>query len=493
MTQPFTGNPCHIYTSTRGDSKAVSFDQAVLQGFALDGGLFVPKALPSFSLDELKGMAGMAYTELAVYILSRFIDPAVIPGTDLERLILKSFSSFDHPDIIPLVPCPLRPDLRIMELFRGPTLSFKDIAMGFLVRVMDYLLAKGNRKLNLVLATTGDTGPAAAHAAAGLSTMDCWPLFPKGMITLEQEVQMTSLTASNIHPVGVENCPDGGDDLDRVVLNLFSDPDLKNKLQLSSVNSINWCRVMVQAVHYFYGYFRACKTIVAPVVFSVPSGAFGNLFAGFLARKMGLPVQEFICAVNANQTLYRAFTTGVFKNEALISTCSSAIDIVVPYNFWRFLYFASGRNAVKIRTWMDEFHATGQVIIDPETLNAIQNGFVSTSVSDQQTLATIKAVYKADPSYLLDPHGAVAVAGAKTMAHRYSAGTSIVCLATAHPAKFPDIIAKALGGKSLPQEATHASLVQAKKADQKLEVCELRDLEGHLINRMQTRNGKCNG
>ena len=481
--------PPILFTSTRGQTDPVNFDTAVLRGFAPDGGLFVPDRLPRFRPDELEEMAELGYTGLAVHILSRFIDPRIIPAEDLDRLVKESFTAFTHPDILPIVPCPEAPDIRIMELFHGPTLSFKDIAMGFLVRVMDYLLARENRHLNLVLATTGDTGPAAAHAAAGLRTMDCWPLFPKGRITREQEVQMTGLTAPNIHPVGVENCPDGGDDLDRVVLSLFSDPRLKQDLELSSVNSINWCRVMVQSVHYFYGYLRVCDRLGDPVRFSVPSGAFGNLFAGFLAREMGLPIKEFICSVNANQTLYRAFTTGEFRNDALIPTCSSAIDIVVPYNFWRFLYFASGRNTDKIKSWMDEFRSRGRVKLDPDTRAAIRRGFSAVSISDDQTLETIRRLYTSAEPYLLDPHGAVAVAGAFAARDTPEAETPIVCMATAHPAKFPGVSTRALEGAEgnaadLPGEAVHPSLVRAAQAPQNLATCRLESLESYLINAM---------
>ncbi|MCG8636745.1 MAG: threonine synthase [Desulfobacterales bacterium] len=472
------------FTSTREKIDPVRFDEAVLQGFAPGGGLFVPDRLPQFSKADLNQMKELSYPDLCVAVLSNFIDPGIIPPKDLETLVRKSFEGFGHPDILPLVPCPTDSSIRIMELFHGPTLSFKDIAMGFLVRVMDYLLAREGRHLNIILATTGDTGPAAAHAAAGLSTIDCWPLFPKGMITPEQEIQMTGLTAPNIHPVGVRNCPDGGDDLDRVVLDLFRDRDLKTRLNLSSVNSINWCRVMVQSVHYFYAYFRTCEQVGDPIVFSVPSGAFGNLFAGYLAREMGLPVHRFICSVNANQTLNRAFTSGLFKHGDLITTCSSAIDIVIPYNFWRFLYFATGRDTAKISRWMDEFRASGQVQLDAPTREAITKGFQSVSVTDRLTLATIKELYGAGPSYLLDPHGAVALAGAS----KEDGSMPVVCLATAHPAKFPDIITRALAGPGLPPEATHPSLVPG--SDINLDVCDLGNLEQYLINSIGSVSGR---
>ena len=478
------------FTSTLTDIVPVDFGTAVLQGFAPDGGLFVPNRLPRFSKKDLAELKDLSYTDLCFQILSRFIDPAVIPSQDLNLLIKDSFKGFP-PDVIPLAPCPDEAHSYILELFHGPTLSFKDIAMGFLVRAVDYLLKKENRRLNIVLATTGDTGPAAAHAAANLSTINCWPLFPKAMITPEQEGQMTGIKAKNIHPVGVTNCPDGGDDLDQVVYNLFNDPVRKKRLKLSSVNSINWCRVMVQSVHYFYAYFRVCRLekrqIGDPVIFSVPSGAFGNLFAGYLARQMGLPVDTFICAVNANQTLYRAFTQGIFQPKNLIPTCSSAIDIVLPYNFWRFLYFASGCDKLKLRRWMEELEDTGRFELDAASRKSITQGFHSVSILDDLTLKTIKSFYETDQSYLLDPHGAVAVAGAK--AYNAKQDMPVVCFATAHPAKFPDVTAKALGlseSSPFPNAAQHTDLVNIPESKANLTTCPLDNLEDYLINAMET-------
>lgn len=486
------------YTSTCGNIEPVGFDAAVLQGFAPDGGLFVPDRLPKFSKKHLAEIQYLSYTDLCSRILSAFIDPAIIPQQDLDWLIQQSFKGFDHQDIIPLVPCPEHQKFYIMELFHGPTQSFKDIAMGFLVRTMDYLLARQDQRLNLVLATTGDTGPAATHAAAGLSTIDCWPLFPKGMISPEQEGQMTRIRAANIHPVGVTHCPDGGDDLDRVILSLFNDHERKARLKLSSVNSINWCRVMFQSVHYFYAYFQICaltgRKIGSPVVFSVPSGAFGNLFAGYLAREMGLPVKTFICAVNANQTLFRAFTEGVFEPSALIPTCSSAIDIVLPYNFWRFLYFASGRNWEKIKSWMDKLDAGGRVELDEEIHDAIIQGFQPVSVTDEQTLRTIREYFESTPSYLIDPHGAVALTGALRL--RIDDSIPVVCLATAHPAKFPDVIARALElkeGSPLPEAAVHPDLVRVPDNEVNLSICALGSLENYLADAIGSIEGCISG
>ena len=476
------------FASTRGGISPVTFDEAVLQGFAADGGLFVPDSIPQITESNLQSWANLSFQDLAFEILSLFIDPDIIPENDLKQLLDDSYSGFEHHDVIKLVPYESCEGTYIMELFHGPTLSFKDVAMGFLMNVLDYFLKKRNQHLNIILATTGDTGPAAAWAAAGKKTIDCWPLYPRGMISDPQERQMTTLGADNVHPLGVENCPDGGDDLDLVVAKLFADENRVKKLNLSSVNSINWCRVMMQSVHYFYGYFRVVEKIGEKVVFSVPSGAFGNSFAGYLARAMGLPVETFICANNTNQALHTAFSQGVFEKKDLIQTASSAIDICVPYNFWRFLYFSVNGDSNKIKQWMDEFESSGHVALDRQTQHAICDGFMSTSISDQQTREIIKQSFEHSNSYLLDPHTAVAVAASSNLKEQLPASAKVVCVATAHPSKFPDVIKRSLGvNGELPVQARHDSLDKASKVCQHLRLCHIDHLEHALIDAMTTQ------
>ena len=473
------------FVSTKGGISPVAFDEAVLQGFAADGGLFVPDSIPAISQQQLESWADLSYQDLAFEILSLFIDRLIIPSNDLRQLLNDSYRGFEHPDVIKLVPYGTDQRTFIMELFHGPTLSFKDIAMGFLMNVLDYFLKKRNQHLNIILATTGDTGPAAAWAAAGKQTIDCWPLYPRGMISDPQERQMTTLGAANVHPVGVENCPDGGDDLDLVVAKLFADEKLVKNLNLSSVNSINWCRVMMQAVHYFYGYYRAVQNVGDKVIFSVPSGAFGNSFAGYLARSMGLPVETFICANNTNQALHTAFSQGVFAKKDLVQTISSAIDICVPYNFWRFLYFSVDGDSDTIKQWMEEFEQNGHVDLDHQTRASIQSGFISISVSDEQTSETIKESFNNSNSYLLDPHTAVAVAASNNLRDKLPEKAKVICLATAHPAKFPDIMKQCLVvNGELPVQARHDSLDKASKVCQHLRLCDIDHLEHALVEAM---------
>lgn len=475
------------HISTKGGIDPVGLDTAILQGFAEDGGLFVPETIPELSWNMLKKLSVLSYNELAYEIVSCFIDPKIIPAEDLKNLIEISLAGFEHPDVIPIVSLKNNDDILIMELFHGPTLSFKDIAMGFLINTMDYLLNRKQQHLNIILATTGDTGPAAAFASSGKKSIDCWPLYPTGMISVEQERQMTTFQSKNIHPFSVNHCKNGSDDLDEVVANLFSKSDIKNKYKLTSVNSINWCRVMFQAVHYAYGYFKVCDQIGDPVDFCVPSGAFGNLFAGFLAQKMGIPIRRFICANNQNQILHRVISTGEFVKKDLIQTISSAIDIVVPYNFWRFLYYTSGCNPSRISDWMDQFEINGKIQLDEQTMNSMKISFDSCSITDEKTLWTIKQIWETE-SYLLDPHGAVAMAGAMEKNNIIDENGKTICLATAHPAKFPGIILKALGSGSqdeLPENAFHTSLINAAEKKQNRTVCDLERLEQCLISGMQ--------
>ena len=454
------------YVSNLGTVAPVDLETAILDGFAQDGGLYVPTEIPRVTLDQLRSWSGLSYQDLAFEILSLYIDRSVVDEKTLQQLLHNSFSNFDHPDVVPVVSMGPYRDIQVMELFHGPTQSFKDVAMGFLVNLVDFFLKRRGEQKTIVVATTGDTGPAAGFAAAGKESLDAWLLYPKGMITPEQERQMTTLSAANVHPVGVSGCPDGGDDLDLVIAELFGDEGFKNRLQLSSVNSINWGRVMMQTVHYFYGYLQVAKEVGEPVTFSVPSGAFGNLYAGSLAREMGLPVGRFICANNQNACLHRIFSEGQFLKADLISCVSSAIDIVVPYNFWRFLYFTMGQDPVQLSAWYREFRETGQVKFDPESHEKIREGYVSFSLDDSETLETIGTVFR-DTGYLLDPHGGVAVGAAQQYLQREH--DRVLCLCTAHPAKFPAIIQNAIGkNSSLPPAAFHPSLERAKTLQEKV-------------------------
>jgi len=473
------------YVSTKGGTSPVDFETAVLKGFADDGGMFVPNEIPRVSPDLLQKWSTLSFNDLAFEILSLYIDRSIIPETDLRELIIKSTQTFNHPDIIPVLSLGKDSNQFIMELFHGPTLSFKDVAMGFLINTMDYFLDRKGEKVSLLIATTGDTGPAAAYASCGKKTIDCWTLYPRGFISEEQERQMTTLGAPNVHAVSVENCPDGGDDLDLVIAELFEDKELVKKLRLSSVNSINWCRVMFQSVHYFYAYFKMADKIGEKIVVSVPTGAFGNLFAGYLAREMGLPVGAFICANNRNATVHRLLETNIFSRQGLKQTPSNAIDIALPYNYWRFLYFICGQDGTTVKNWMKEYQEQGQVLFDESTMEKIKQGFLSAAISDDETLSTISETFEKFDGYLLDPHGAVAVAAANQLIPDLPPGTKVVSLLTAHPAKFPDItrLALKLDG-DLPPTGVHESIEGVKDYFQQVRLCDCSKLKAALIHGM---------
>ncbi len=451
------------FVSNLGGGMAVDFETAILAGFAPDGGLYVPTELPEISTATLATWKGKNYTEVAYEILSLFIDESVMTPAELKQILADSFDAFYHQDLIPIHPFKSVESFYIQELFHGPTLSFKDVAMGFIVNLFNFFLKRRKEKMTIIVATTGDTGPAAAHATIGKDCLDTWVLYPKELITEEQERQMTTITAKNVHPVGVTNCPDGADNLDLLIAKLFADEEFKTKLNLSSVNSINWGRVMMQTVHYFYGYLQTVEKIGDTLNFAVPSGAFGNLCAGSLARAMGLPVGKFIISNNQNACLTRIFTQGIFSKAPIIACPASAIDILIPYNFWRYLYFAIEQDGNRINQWIQTFEKTGKVVFDEATFKAYSTGFIADSISDEQTLATIQNIYNAE-DYLLDPHAAVAVAAAQNVKAQLAPNSKILCLATAHPCKFPDSIMEALEVEKtdLPIVARHTSVEQAK-------------------------------
>ena len=401
---------------------------------------------------------------MAFEVLSLYIDRSIISENELKDLLRNAYEPFEKEEVIPIHKLSSRKETYIMELFYGPTISFKDVGMAFLVNIVNFFLHRKNEYLNLIVATTGDTGPAAAYFSAGKSNLDTWVLYPTGLITEEQKRQMTTLPQANIHPVGVSNCPDGGDNLDEVIAKLYADRNFKETFNLSSVNSINWGRIMMQTVHYFYGYFQVVNNIGEKVNMSVPSGGFGNLCAGALAREMGLPIKYFVSANNENACLHRIFSDGIFSKEDIFQTSSSAIDILFPINFWRFLHLI-GIDSKTIKKYLNAFKETQSIKFDDNTYQAIKKGILSYSASDEQTLTMIKDIYESE-QYVLDPHAAVSVVASDVLSNEL--GTEkLMCLATAHPAKFPDVIRRALQTEELPLSAKHHSIESAKTKAEK--------------------------
>lgn len=453
------------YISSLGGTEPVDFETAVLNGKAPDGGLYVPTQLPQVNQSQLDSWRALSYSELACKVLALFIDEETVPSHDLAKLVNSSFSAFSHPETIPHRS--LGNGLVVQELFHGPTLSFKDVAMGFVVNLFDYFLERKGEHKTLMVATSGDTGPAAAYASIGKSSISTWVFFPEGMITQQQIRQMTTLMAPNVHPVSIAGCRNGSDDLDELITGCFQDETFREEMCLSSVNSINWARVMTQVIHYFYGYLRNTNRTGDPVHFAVPCGAFGNMCAGAIARRMGLPIDKLIVAGNANTTLGTVIETGEFNKKDILNTLASAIDIAVPMNFWRHIYFSLAGDTAQVRDAFEQYESMNTVSFSPEQHACFSKGFTQHSITDSQILSTIKTTWN-DDHYLLDPHGAVAVAAAQN--HLKSPSTPpIICLATAHPAKFPETTLVALG--KMPQEGKHHSLEEAMQACERKYSC----------------------
>ncbi len=416
------------YLSTRGQTEPVAFQDAVLMGLATDGGLLLPEVVPDISA-RLDDWRGLPYPQLAFEVISPFISD--IPTADLKELIDRAYATFDHPEITPVRA--IGP-LHILELFHGPTLAFKDVALQLLGNFFEYILQRTGRSLNILGATSGDTGSAAIYGVRGKANIEIFIMHPHGKVSPIQERQMTAVLDENVHNIAIEGTFDDGQ---RILKDLFGDLEFKQRYHLGAVNSVNWARVLAQIVYYFYAAFRVQEeTGCEEVQFSVPTGNFGDIFAGYVACKMGAPIRRLILATNENDILTRFFTTGIYERGEVHPTLSPSMDIQVASNFERYLYYRNGESADQTAQMMRNFSRHGRIEL-PGTDPLIAAGCGTTD----DTLAVI-ARYQQQHRYLLDPHTAVGVAVAERFL-RDDAPT--VCLATAHPAKFPAAIQQALG------------------------------------------------
>ncbi len=421
------------YISTRGTAPALSFEDVVLTGMAPDGGLFVPEHLPRFSGDEIASWVGLSYTELAFRVMAPFVAGAVA-DEDLRRIIDASYGTFGHRATAPLVQS--GHNEWIMELFHGPTLAFKDFALQFLGHLLDYLLARRGQKVVVMGATSGDTGSAAIEGCRRCENIDIFILHPHNRVSDVQRRQMTTVTDGNVHNIALQG---NFDDCQNMVKASFADQSfLPQDRQLVAVNSINWARIMAQIVYYFW----AALSIGAgrrAVSFAVPTGNFGDIFAGYLARQMGLPVQQLIIGTNANDILHRCISANDLSKKQLIHSLSPSMDIMISSNFERLLFDLYGRNGAAIKTLMEQF-AQGGAALEEQALTQARTLFSSHRLDDQQTIATIRAEYEIS-DYLLDPHTAIGLAAGRQC--RRDLDTPLICLATAHPAKFPEAVRQA--------------------------------------------------
>lgn len=416
------------YVSTRGQTEAVTFKDAVLMGLATDGGLLLPDTIPDVT-PHLEQWRTLHYSDLAFEVLREFTGTD-IPAGDLQDLVKRSYSTFNAPDVVEIKKVG---DLHVLELFHGPTLAFKDIALQFLGNLFAAILDERGIRLNVLGATSGDTGSAAIHGLRGKENLQIFIMHPHGKVSPIQERQMTTVLDDNVHNIAIKGTFDDGQ---RILKNLFGDLDFKRDCRLGAVNSVNWARVLAQIVYYFYAAFRVQDDTGAPGIrFCVPTGNFGNIFAGYMAARMGAPIEQLILATNENDILARFFNTGVYKLGSVVPTYSPSMDIQVASNFERYLYCSTDGDPAAVRRLMERFKRTGVI-----ELPAADPLFAAGMGSREETLAAIATTWQ-DEDYLLDPHTAVGVSVAK----RFADQTPTVCLATAHPAKFPDAIRQALG------------------------------------------------
>jgi len=430
-----------IYQSTRGQAPELGFEDAVLAGMASDGGLYVPKELPRFSADKIRSFAGMRYEEVAFEVMKPFVADA-ISDQELRQLIEESYSEFRHSAVAPMVQ--LDQNLWVLELFHGPTLAFKDFALQFLGRLLDLILKRRNQKVVIMGATSGDTGSAAIEGCRRCDNVDIFILHPYKRVSDVQRRQMTTVIADNVRNIALEG---NFDDCQNMVKASFSDQSfLPEDRQLVAVNSINWARIMAQIVYYFYSAV-ALGAPDRPVSYSVPTGNFGDIFAGYLASKMGLPIDKLIVATNANDILHRCISDNDYSLHPLVHSLSPSMDIMISSNFERMLFDLYEGDASAIAELMDNLKNTGSLKLSSMALNRARTLFGSYRLDDDEMIDVIRDEF-AKNEYLLDPHTAIGVAAGR----KYQAGAiPMVCLATAHPAKFPEAVKKSGYPEDPPQ------------------------------------------
>lgn len=453
------------YRSTRSTgSEQLSFEDVVMTGLAQDGGLFLPSEIPQLNPNFLQEWKDLSFTELAFNILRLYIDESEIPNSDLQDLINRSYSTFRAKDVTPLFK--LNDDLYLLELFHGPTYAFKDVALQFVGNLFEYFLTRRNAKkpaseprdtITVVGATSGDTGSAAIYGLRGKKDVDVFILYPTGRISPIQEQQMTTVSDKNIHTLSVKGT---FDDCQDIVKEIFGDAEFNSKYHVGAVNSINWARILAQQTYYFYSYFQLLKVKPdAKVRFVVPSGNFGDILAGYYATRMGLPADKLIIATNENDILDRFMRTGRYeKNQGsgVKATYSPAMDILISSNFERLLWYlirdslpesadaADKKAGETLNDWMQQLKQTGSVQVNPEVIDSARKLFASEKVDDAQTVETIKQFYTSN-NYVLDPHTAVGVASSNRFIAK-DEGATYISLSTAHPAKFSEVVDRALNG-----------------------------------------------
>jgi len=423
------------YVSTRGKAPSLRFEDVLLTGLARDGGLYLPESWPQFSRGEIARFVGQPYEDVALQVIRPFIG-GEIGDAELAGLIRDAYTTFRHRTVAPLVQ--IGPSDWVLELFHGPTFAFKDVAMQVLARLMDRALARRGKRATIVGATSGDTGGAAIEAFRGRASIDIFILYPHGRVSDVQRRQMTTPEDANVHALSVDGT---FDDCQDIVKALFNDLALRDRLGLAGVNSINWARLVAQIVYYF----TSAVALGAPerrLSFTVPTGNFGDIFAGYAASRMGLPVERLVVATNVNDILVRTLETGLYEPRGVVATHSPSMDIQISSNFERLLFELAGRNPARLNEEMSALREAGHFALEHEELQQLRALFDAGRTSEDETIDEIRRLER-EAGYLADPHTAVGTAAARRVAR--DVRVPMVTLATAHPAKFPDAIRQAVG------------------------------------------------
>ena len=462
------------YISTRGIDGPYSYEQALLNGLARDGGLYLPTDWPKFSKAEIAAMRELSYPELAARIMAPFTQGEVSEA-ELCQMAQEAYGAFTHRDVAPLTSLHEQ-DLHVLELFSGPTIAFKDYAMQFLSRAFDRALQKAGKRAVILGATSGDTGSAALEAFKGREAVDVFILFPEGRVSPVQQKQMTSVVAAGAHAIAVRG---DFDDCQALVKAAFNDDAFRAEVGLSAVNSINWARLMPQVVYYFASALKVGAPDKA-VAFSVPTGNFGNVFAGWVAAQMGLPIAKFIVASNRNDILTRFFETGSMTRLEVNPSLSPSMDIQVSSNFERLLFEMLDRDGAKTAQLMHDFATTGQFAVSDSVKARLLEQFAAYRLDDAGTVAEI-ARTKETYNMVIDPHSAVGLYGARMARQDKLVGDDvpIVALACAHPAKFPDAVAKGAGAH--PELPAHLSDLMSREEQFDVLDNDLRVIQAHLL------------
>jgi threonine synthase len=421
------------YISTRGKAPELSFEEAMLTGLARDGGLYVPATVPVMSKGDIAALAGLPYEEIAFRVMRPFVEGS-FTDQEFADIIARAYDGFGHDARAPLVQ--LGANHFLLELFHGPTLAFKDFAMQLIGQLFQSALAKRGERVTIVGATSGDTGSAAIEAFRGLDAVDVFIMYPHGRVSDVQRRQMTTPDEANVHALAVHG---DFDDCQARLKDMFNDFEFRDRVKLAGVNSINWGRVLAQVVYYF----SAATALGAPqrsVSFTVPTGNFGDIFAGYIARKMGLPIDRLVIATNQNDILHRTLQTGAYSTKGVTPSISPSMDIQVSSNFERVLFDAYGRDGGAVAQVMDELKNSGEFTISQGAIDMLRETFVSGRASEPETMATIKDML-ARTGEVLCPHSAVAV----KVAEEHLGTEPMITLATAHPAKFPAAVEEACG------------------------------------------------